>query len=256
MTWKLSGGMHPKLNNPTLIEGLPGIGNVGKVVVDFLIDELGAKKIGEFVGGRLPGSVFVTEDNLLKLPSIELWHKKGKKDFLLLSGDAQPNDDESSYELCEAVLNVARSFGCKEIVTLGGIALRHEPKEPNVYVTGNDPKTTQSFAKDTKARTQMYGAVGPVIGVSGLLSCLAKRRNIEAVTLLAETYGHPNHLGLRGAQEILKVLKKRFCFAIDIDMMEKEISSIESEINRQEITANHKARIMRLKRGHDINYIG
>ena len=29
-----------KVNNPVLIEGLPGIGNVGKIVVDFLIDQL------------------------------------------------------------------------------------------------------------------------------------------------------------------------------------------------------------------------
>lgn len=252
MTWKLV-STNVKFNNPVLIEGLPGIGNVGKVVVDFLIDELGAKKIGEFKGGRLPGSVFITADNLLKLPSIELWHKKGKQDLLLLAGDAQPNDDESAYELCECVLN---SLNCKEVVTLGGIALRHEPKEPSVYITGNDSKTIHSFAKDTKAKTQMYGAIGPVIGVSGLLSCIAKNRKISAITLLAETYGHPNHLGLRGAQEILKILKKKYSIPIDIDMMEKEIISIESEINRQEINADHKARIMRLKRGHDVNYIG
>ena len=256
MTWKLSSLDHPKLKNPVLIEGLAGIGNVGKVAVDFLIDELGAKKIGEFKGGRLPGSVFITEDNLLKLPSIELWYKKGKQDLLLLAGDAQPNDDESSYELCECILNVAHSFGCTEIVTLGGIALRHEPKEPHVYITGNNTKIVQSFAKDTTARTRMYGAVGPVIGINGLLPCLAKSKKMDGVILLAETYGHPNHLGLRGAQEILKIIKKKFSLPLDIEMMEKELGSIEGEINRQELNANHKARIMRLKRGHDVNYIG
>ena len=35
----------PRLNKPVFIEGLPGIGNVGKIAVDFLIEELGAKKI-------------------------------------------------------------------------------------------------------------------------------------------------------------------------------------------------------------------
>ena len=33
----------PKLYKPIFIEGLPGIGNVGKVAVDFLIDEFKAK---------------------------------------------------------------------------------------------------------------------------------------------------------------------------------------------------------------------
>ena len=36
-------GKTPKLNKPIFIEGLPGIGNVGKLAVDFLIDELKAK---------------------------------------------------------------------------------------------------------------------------------------------------------------------------------------------------------------------
>ena len=35
----------PKLNNPLFIEGLPGIGNVGKIAVDFLVEELKAKKL-------------------------------------------------------------------------------------------------------------------------------------------------------------------------------------------------------------------
>ena len=45
-TWKITQvGKKPKLNDPIFIEGLPGIGNVGKVVTDFLIDELKAKKL-------------------------------------------------------------------------------------------------------------------------------------------------------------------------------------------------------------------
>jgi hypothetical protein len=47
-TWKIDQiSKKPKLNNPILIEGLPGIGNVGKVTVDFLIDELKATKLYE-----------------------------------------------------------------------------------------------------------------------------------------------------------------------------------------------------------------
>ena len=34
-----------EIKNPILIAGLPGIGNVGKIAVDFLIEEMKAKKI-------------------------------------------------------------------------------------------------------------------------------------------------------------------------------------------------------------------
>jgi len=47
MTWEITKTVKkmPKLKKPILIEGLPGIGNVGKVAVDFMIDELKAKKL-------------------------------------------------------------------------------------------------------------------------------------------------------------------------------------------------------------------
>ena len=45
-SWKVvKTGKVPKLNKPVLIEGLPGIGNVGKVSVDFVVEELKASKI-------------------------------------------------------------------------------------------------------------------------------------------------------------------------------------------------------------------
>ena len=142
--WKVKFvGKRPELKNPILIEGLPGIGNVGKITADFLIDEIKAKKIAEFQGEGLPHSVFINEENMLELPTIELFFKKTQngKDILIVAGDAQPVDDKSCYAFCEQVLNLAEEYKCSEIITLGGIALRQEPKIPQVYCTGNDKKT-------------------------------------------------------------------------------------------------------------------
>src|SRR3989338_11402092 len=99
------------MKNPILIEGLPGIGNVGKVAVDFMIESLSADRIIEIQSNSFPNSVFVNEENLIDLPKIELYHKKIKgKDFLFLAGDVQPFDESSCYEFCEEVLNVFEKF--------------------------------------------------------------------------------------------------------------------------------------------------
>ena len=37
----------PKMKNPILVEGLPGIGNVGRVAVGYLVAELKMVKIAE-----------------------------------------------------------------------------------------------------------------------------------------------------------------------------------------------------------------
>ena len=138
--WKLKEARKiPQIKKPVLIEGLPGIGNVGKVAVDFLIEELGAVKIYDFLSYTFPHSVFVNEENIVELPCIELHYKNmnGKgPDLLLLSGDVQPIDEVSCYEFCDLVLDVLQQFGGTDVVTLGGIGLRTPPKKPRVFITG------------------------------------------------------------------------------------------------------------------------
>ena len=231
-TWKIDNiGKKPKLNNPILVEGLPGIGNVGKVAVDFLIDELKAKKLYEITSHTFPHSVFVNEDNLVELPMIEVFYKKfdGKKqDLILLSGDVQPVDEVSSYEFSERVLDMTEQFKGKEIITLGGIGLAEVPKKPKVYCTGSTKKIIQKY-KNGMVNDKLYGVVGPIVGVSGLLVGLAKKRNMEGISFLAETYGHPMFLGIKGAIEILKVLDNKLNLKISMKRLNKEIKGIESD---------------------------
>ncbi|MEM3154962.1 MAG: PAC2 family protein [Candidatus Woesearchaeota archaeon] len=249
MSWKTQYTIEkPKLKKPILIEGLPGIGNCGKVAIDFIIQELKAKKLAEFRGDSLPHSVFVNEKNLIEMPTIELYYKKnGTRDFLLLAGDVQPSTEESCYSFCDEVLSIAQEFDCQEIITLGGVALRQEPKNPQVYITGNNKRVVEKYAKGSKTNTKLYGKVGPIIGVSGLLLGLAQRKNIPAVSLLAETLGHPMYLGISGAREILRVLKKKLDVNVDVSLLDREIQEIEEEINR---------RTVKKKKPGDVNYIG
>ena len=179
-------GRKPTLTKPILIEGLPGIGNVGKVAVDFMIDELKAVKLFELFSYTFPHSVFVNENNLVELPTIEIYYKKMKKgnDLLLLAGDVQPIDEVSCYEFSEKVLDIMEEFKGAEIVTLGGIGLQSVPKKPKVYCTGNSADIVTNYKKGTELNEKIYGVVGPIVGVSGLLLGLAEKRNIPAIAFL------------------------------------------------------------------------
>ena len=261
--WRITQiGKIPKLNSPILIEGLPGIGNVGKVAVDFLIDELKAKKLYEITSYTFPHSVFVNEDNLVELPIVEVFYKQlsSKRDLLLLGGDVQPIDEISSYEFSDKVLDLLQKFNGKEIITLGGIGLADIPKKPKVYCTGNTRKVIDKY-KNELVSNKLYGVVGPIVGVSGLLLGLASRRKIEAISFLAETYGHPMYLGIKGAKEILKVLNKELSLNIDINKLDKEIKDIESEIIKKTEQLSEVTKLIALKRlqkkfGRDVDYIG
>ena len=53
------------------------------------------------------------------------------------------------------------------------------------------------------------------------------------MALLAETFGHPMYLVIKGAKEILKVLDKKFNFRIDLEKMTKEITAVEKELMKR-----------------------
>ncbi len=244
------------IKNPVMVEGLPGIGNVGKVVVDFMIDNLKAKKLYDICSDRFPHAVFVNEKNLVELPHISVYHKKIRdKDVLLVAGDIQPIDEASCYDFCRRLLDIFQEYDGKEIITLGGIGLQTMPQKPKVYCTANSKKIIQRY-KAYNVYPQLYGIVGPIIGVSGLLVGLSKERKIQSIALLAETFGHPTYLGIRGAREILRILKKRLGFDIDLSQLDEEIKDMEGEF---ETKAQQKQSIIKKRqfvRYSDTNYIG
>ncbi len=224
-----------KLHQPVLIVGLPGIGNVGKLCGDFLVEELKAKKIFSFFSYTLPQTVFVAENNLIELPRIEMYLKQfngkqsAKNDLLFLVGDIQPMNEESSHKFCRMIIDLLKESGGKEIITLGGIGQQNVPEKPRVYCTGTDKEVIKQFTKLPAVEENIFGVVGPIMGISGLLPGLAKRQGLTAAILLAETFGHPMYLGLSGAKEILRVLNLRFSLSLDLQQMDKEINRIEKE---------------------------
>ncbi len=256
MTWKIKRLGKVKIKNPILIEGLPGIGNVGKIAVDFIIENLNAKKIFEIYSYSFP-SVFVNEDNLVELPLIEVYYKKiGNKTLLLLSGDIQPLDEESCYEFCEQILDMFQSFRGKEIITLGGIGLQKVPKNPKVYCTANTKDIISKY-KVPGVSNDIYGVVGSIIGVSGLLLGLAGQRRISAVSLLAETFGHPTHMGIKEAKEVLRALNKTLGLKLDLNKLDAEIKGIEKGIKSKSREFNRLSKnIQKASISDDISYIG
>ncbi len=256
--WKLNyTTKKPILKSPILIEGLPGIGNVGKLALDFIIDETKAKKIAEFHSYGFPHSVFVNEDNLVELPAIEVFAKqrKGKPDLLLLAGDVQPLDEQSCYQFSDTVLEMAKELNCSEIITLGGIAMKQVPKSPQVFLTGNSREIVKKYQKSTQLNNNLYGTVGPIVGVSGVLLGLAKRKNICAVSLLAETYGHPMYLGVAGAREIIKVLNTKLNLNLRMKQLEKELAQLEQDMSENPSVKQVKS-LAKLRKPKDTSYIG
>ncbi|MCX6710278.1 MAG: PAC2 family protein [Candidatus Woesearchaeota archaeon] len=222
----------PKLNKPILVEGLPGIGNVGKIAVDFIVEELKPDKVYEIFSDSFPHSVFVNEKNLVELPSVRIYAKKMKdgRDLLFLAGDVQPVDEASSYEFAEKILDIFDKMGGSEIITLGGIGLSEAPESPKVFCTGNSKELIEKYKKGTEIECKLYGIVGPIIGAAGLLLGLSNKNKAPGIALLAETFGHPMYIGIKGAKEIVNILNKKLNLKIKTEKLDKDIKELDGQM--------------------------
>src|SRR3989442_13496276 len=134
---------HPKLDDPTCIEGLPGIGNVGKLAAEHLKDELKAVKFAEIFSKYFPPQVLVQEDGQVKLVNNEMHYvKRGAgKDLVLITGDYQGLTPEGQYELSDFILRELKKLGVRRVFTLGGNGVGPIVTKPRGLgaATGSDP---------------------------------------------------------------------------------------------------------------------
>ena len=246
-----------KLRNPILLEGLPGIGNVGKIAIDYLIDNLKPELLYKIHSHMFPHSVFLNEDNCIELPSVSIYNYKGKeRDILLLTGDVQPIEEAASYEFCEKILDFMEELSCKEIITLGGIGLPTEIKNPAVFGAVTDKTVLDKYKKYKGINFKPGQKIEAIVGASGLLLGLAQLRNLKGISLLAETYANQYHLGFKEAKVLLEKLQSILDIKLNLNELEKEINF--SEKQRLSDLDNSEKLAKKFKPSFDksIRYIG
>ena len=243
----------PKLKDVIFIEGLPGVGNVGKLAAEHLIDELKAVKFADIYSKYFPPQVLVDDDGIVKLVNNELYYvkrnKKVKNDIMFLIGDYQGLTPEGQYNLSYQVLELAESFGVKLIITLGGYGLGKMVDKPRVLGAVVYPNQIKEMKK--------YGVVfqrgepgSGIVGASGLLLGIGKIKNIKGVCLMGETSGY--FADPKSAHEVLKVLTKILKIKIDFSELEikaNQIDKITSQIREIEPPKMKK-------KDDDLHYIG
>jgi len=212
----------PELKEPILIEGLPGIGLVGKLAGDHMLDELKGKKFVEIYSVFLPPQVNIQYDNTVKLVNMELYYWKNRKnDLILLLGDFQGITPDSQYKLADVVLDIAEEFNVKRIFTLGGLGTGAITKEPKVYGAATNKKLVNELMK----HGVVFRGSGAIFGASGLLLGLGMQRGIEAACLMGETHGQI--IDAKSAEAVLRILTK--ILGIDIDMTKLAEKAKETE---------------------------
>jgi len=217
------------LDNPVLIEGLPGLGLVGKIAVRYLVRQLKAERFANLYSPHFPYFVLVGKKGGVRLLSGAFYYwknKNAKSDLIFFTGDSQAQTIEGQYEISDQLLNFAEKRKVKMIITIGGYRVETKEK-PKVLAAATD-KPLLDRALQAGAILSPMGS--PIVGTAGLVLGMARFKKVDALCLLGETRGYlpdPD-----AAKSVLEVLHAMFKFDVNLTGLDDEIVKAEKMVTR------------------------
>ncbi len=169
------------------VQGMPGIANVGRSVVESLIKFNNAKKILQIYFSDFPSHVSVDSTgrvNILKSEIYFYWDERAERHVFLLTGDAQPTSNMGVNILSKYIAKVLYGLNVKFLIALGAMPTGKSGKQ-RVFVTA----TAKSLLEEYEGLPEVeILREGVIIGMNGVVPCFASRLyRIDGVILLSET---------------------------------------------------------------------
>jgi uncharacterized protein len=228
------------LQSPYLICGFPGAGNVGKIAIDHLIQELNAKRLADIYSTSFPPQIVIKTDGEAELMRNTIFYTNAGttssgNDMLLLTGDSQPGSPESEYVLAEQILDIAAKFNTKKVFTLAASVTGVFVDKPRIFGTATDIDIVKTFDKQN-ILTMDNGSIG---GMNGLVIGIAKLRGIKGTCLLGETSGYV--VDAKASKAILESLLSIVGITIDMTNLEKRAKDTEMLIQTVEQQVSGRA---------------
>ena len=242
----------PELENPVLIAGWPGIGNVGIIAVDTLRGMLGAEEFGEIEPWDFfyPKKILIRNGEVkdLEFPSNKFYFKKTeKKDLIFFIGEEQPTEEgrayaegRKAYQMANLVLDVALKLGCQRAYTSGAaVAPIHHTMKPKVWAVPNTESLIDELRgyENTILMSDIEGrkGQGSITGLNGLLLGVARKRGLEAICIMGEIPVYLQGLPLpypKASQSVLEVLTASLGVRIEMGEIVELVERSEREVEK------------------------
>lgn len=242
----------PELQRPVLIAGWPGIGNIGLIAVHTLKGLTMAKEFADiepwdfFYPRKLLIKNGILED--MEFPASKFYFAKMKeRDLLFFIGEEQPSEGRGpyaegrkAYELSNLVLDVALRFGCQKVFTSGAaVAPVHHTMRPRVWAVPNARRLLSELRNYNNtilmSQVEGKGGQGNITGLNGLLLGVARKRGLDAISLMGEIPVYLQGLPLpypKASKAVLEVLTSSLGIKIEMDEMDSVVAHSERDIEK------------------------
>jgi uncharacterized protein (TIGR00162 family) len=220
----------PELDDPVLIEGLPGVGHVGKLAAEHLLEEFDSELVRRVYATEFPPQVDVGSDGVAELTCAEFHAvETDGTDLLVLTGDHQAGSNAGHYRLTTTFLDIAEEFGADRAYALGGVPTGELVEEYTVLGAVSDGDLVAEL-EDADVEFRPDEPAGGIVGVSGLVLGLGGRRGFEAACLMGETSGYL--VDPKSARAVLEVLEAMLGFTLDYESLEDRAEEMEEVVGK------------------------
>ena len=245
-----------ELDNPIFIEALPGLGHVGKLAADHMIDELGATKFAEIYSPTFPPQVLVKDEGVIENMFNELYYLRDvgedNLDLIILVGNTQSLSPEGQYLTCKEILEFVKQFDIDRIYTLGGMVTSPQPVgNPKVFGAATNEANIELLKE---ADIEIRANDGGIVGASGLFLGLGVRQGIQGSCLMGETPGY--FIDAEAAEAILKKLSFLLNFEINTDKLDERAEETRQMIAKAQQMEQDLINKANAGNADDLRYIG
>ncbi len=221
----------PALREPAFVEGLPGVGHVGKLAAEYLVEQLDSELVCRVYSTHFPPQVDVTDGEAELVHAAVHSVEAADRDLLVLTGDHQAGTPQGHYGLTDTFLAVLTELDVERIFALGGVPTGELIEEYDVIGAVTDPGLREEL-EDAGVEFRDGEPAGGIVGISGLLLGLGKRRGMDATCLMGETSGYL--VDPKSARAVLEVLQTVLSFDVDFESLESRAEEMEDVIRQME----------------------
>lgn len=208
-----------KSKEPLLIEGFPGIGLVGNIASQQIIEELSMEYIGSMESRFFP-PIAVLYEGLINMP-VRIYESE-EHNLIMVVSDI-PISPSASYDVSKVLIDWAASIGVKEVISIAGIATMAD--EAKVFGAA----TTEGMLEKIENSVEIF-QMGTISGISGSIMSECFIQDIPAISLLGAT--RSQNPDPRAAAAVISVLNSIYGYSIDTESLIEQAERIEVEMQK------------------------
>ncbi len=210
-----------------LIVGLPGMGRVGYVSVNYIIRSLDAELVAEIYSTHFPPHLLVRGKGLSDFFVGRLYDSEKA---LLFTADVQPQNPEGQNEVCDALLSFLHRKGVfGPVVAAAAFVVQDVGESRKVFVAGNSEDIIRRFSN--LGGMPLDGGV--IVGINGAIVGWARYYSVEAAVLLGETWSvivEFDETDYRAAKAVVDVLAKFLGVKTDTSVLLRSAEAVENNL--------------------------